>query len=503
MKNIIYILGIIIYITIFNSYSQTIPNSSFEDWKTITYYENPDIYNFSSNIQSYITAGKANVIKTTLSHSGSYAAKLETVKQGEEVIPGMIVLGNLGSSNHSGGYPISTRPDSFKVFLNYSIQPNDTAMLWLLFKKYVEQLDSSVFIGISQAQIYDTQNDYKEFKYDINWFDEFDTNSTKLVPDSFMFIISSSNINNKMKIQGSYIYVDDLSFIGAQTDFPNGNFENWSSVSSEEPDYWNTYNVFGIIFNNKQLAASKTPDSYDGSWALRLQTDKYFLGSDSMYFGFVTNGNLFENEGKNPTGGLAINKTPDKLTFYYKYSPVGYDSAVAGLFLYKYDNINKKRIQLDSSLVTLLPAQQFTLMEIPVNYNEIDIPDTLNITFASSNVIKDDNYKGVGSVLIIDKLDLIYKEGTFTKSKISEDSHISIFPNPAKNYLTLIFDDQLSGNSTINIFNPCGDAVLSKNISHYDSAKSISLNIQNINPGIYILKITNPLYNIVKKIIIE
>ncbi|HOB72542.1 MAG TPA: hypothetical protein PKM18_12235, partial [bacterium] len=45
-----------------------------------------------------------------------------------------------------------------------------------------------------------------------------------------------------------------------------------------------------------------------------------------------------------------------------------------------------------------------------------------------------------------------------------------VFPNPAKNYLTLIFDDQLSGNSIINIFNPCGDAVLSKNISHYDSA---------------------------------
>lgn len=112
----------------------------------------------------------------------------------------------------------------------------------------------------------------------------------------------------------------------AQT-IPNSNFENWTTTTHyEDPQdlYTNNSQAYFSFYNP---VISKTSDSYNGSFAIKMET--HIIGTDTI-FGMLTNGNFQLGGNMN---GQPFTSKPDSFMFQAKYDiPAGDSAVVACLF---------------------------------------------------------------------------------------------------------------------------------------------------------------------------
>ena len=458
MKSLIYSLTALILFFGLNVEGQNIPNSGFENWSNVQYFEDPDGFT-TTNFVSYFADGVANATKTTDSYSGSYALKLETLDTDEGPIAGAAFIGLLGNGAIIGGIPFTERPDSLTGYVKYNVAGIDTAYVAVLFKKFGAPL------GICFVQLTGNQNGYQYFSQPINWLIPI------ISPDTLAIGIISSTLFG-VPVPGSTITVDNLQFVGANTPFPNGDFENWTEFASEEADEWVSSNIFTLP--ESDLSVTKTTDSHEGSFAARIE-NQVTVWDDTL--SFITNGTIGEN---GPTGGIAVDDVPDILSGYYKYIPIGQDSALAGMVLYHYNTTLGITETLDSSYIKLPPANQYTYFEVPVEYYTLPEPDTINIAFSAGNL--DDGFVGLGSVLYIDALEITYKPHIVSVNDNMENTEPAIYPNPVSDRLFFEFANLIHQPIEVLILNANGKLIKSKDTSY---AGKLSIDVENMNAGLY------------------
>ncbi len=449
-KNAILVVTILLFSI--TSMSQSITNSDFENWINDTLYEKPDSFQ-TSNMMAYMFSSAENVTKSTDSYNGIYSARLETFIYGTDTVPGMLLL---GSGEGFTGIPYTDKPDTLTAAIKYNIQANDTAIIMAMFTS------GGNLIGMAGKTFTGSQSSWSLEKIPITFF-------LPAIPDSVILLVCSSNINGD-QISGSWLQVDSLQFTGnSATPIANGNFENWTPLVIEEPYNW--WNINFALTDNTPYSATKTTDAYHGTYALRLETREVF--EDTL--GFITNGRFDEN---GPTGGMQVWQTPDKLTGYYKYTPVGPDSALAALSIYSNSTI------IDSSMIMLGAASTYTYFEISLNYNAWPPPDTLNIAFSSSNMENHANAR-VGSVLFLDSLNLTYKPVSINEAVESKNEFI-VYPNPASNFINIMSKYPVKENVHISIYNTIGSIVLEKTLH---SLSNYKLDISNLKTALYLYSI--------------
>ena len=459
-------IGILLFSAIsFGLFAQSVPNSSFENWSEQTYYEEPDQFN-TSNPLSYSTTTTANVTKTTDAHSGSFAARVETISTGDGVLPGALFIGQIGEETISGGIPFAERPDSVKGFAKYNVANLDTANVAVLFKKF------GAPIGLCFIQFTGTQNNWEEFSAPVTWI------VPVISPDSLATVVVSSTIFAD-PVPGSTISVDDIHFIGASTPYPNGGFENWNEFSGEKADDWTSSNVFTLSTSGASF--TKTDDSFEGTFAAKLET-KLTIFNDTL--AVLTNGKI-GNDG--PFGGMPVSNNPEKLTGYYKYIPDGQDTAFAGITLFRYNDNTGITSVLEEAFIQLPPANEYTPFEIPVFYDQFPIADTVNIAFSARN-IDEDAQLGLGSILIIDALNISYKPPpTGIADKLTKDD-FKVYPNPASENLNFEFTEAFQNNVNVTILNILGKTILQETISASRS-QSFKLDVSKFESGIYFYRL--------------
>jgi len=474
MKTKMLLLFLLSFICISGLQSQAITNGSFENWSQQLLYEDPVPY-ITTNMNVFMMGAGSNVTKSTDHHGGNFSARLETILAGTDTVFGGMFIGMPGSGGISGGYAISTHPDSLRLFTKFDVKPNDTAYVLVLFK------NAGSMIGVGSFKFYGTQNSFTEYKSAVNWFSLVNT-------DTIAVIVTASNLDYA-KIPGSTIYLDDLSFVNSVTPFPNGDFETWNSVSVENPDDWFTMNFANSPGN---YSVTQSTDSYDGIYAAQIENVITTYG-DTM--GFITNGRFGSN---GPEGGMHVLLNPEKVNGYYKYTPVGLDTALAGCFIFGYDNFGNYGL-LDSSLIKLEPKTSYTYFEIPIAYNSWPLADTLNISFASGNIENGNSFVGLGSTLLIDKLEVFYKPMSVNESSAG-DNTFNIFPNPANGVVSI--NSHNGQPYYIELYNENGQKMYSE---FFNTAGTFvnHLNLSALSKGFYYLKIQNGENSISKKLIIQ
>ncbi|MCD4665492.1 MAG: PCMD domain-containing protein, partial [Bacteroidales bacterium] len=343
MKKLVLLLILTIYFTQL-VFTQDIQNSGFEDWTNQVLFEEPDQFT-SSNILSYPSIGEPNVTKTTDAYSGNYAVRLETVAVDEESLTGAIFIGEPGDEAVIGGVPFTERPDSIKGYAKYNVPAGDTAYVLALFKKL------GIPLGICLVPFVGEQTEYQQFSMAVQWLNPI------LSPDTLATGVLSSSMFSE-PIPGSWIIVDSIHFVGASTPYPNGSFEDWNTFSSEEPDNWFTSNIFTLLAG--EASVTKSEDSYEGNFAVRIEST-LTMWDDTL--GLVTNG-TFGDDG--PMGGMPVDNIPDVLSGYYKYTPVGPDTALAAIALYHYNETTGMTETLEENLIKLPAAEDYTYFEIEV-----------------------------------------------------------------------------------------------------------------------------------------
>lgn len=373
-------------------------NGGFEDWLSVQ-LEHPDAWE-TSNSEVFERGIDLNATKVSSGFNDTYAIRLETKGSSEEAIVGYCINGSGDPMEGIGGIPYSMQPDSFIFNAKLGIVDGDSAIYLVIFKKEgnIISLNLGKFSG----------NDPETWKRHA-----FKLQALPVAPDSVIIGIASSDAfeENNIKL-GSFIVVDNLHFSTSQS-ILNGDFEEWTTQSFDEPLAWmsNNYSLVRIGKNYVE----KTSDAYRGTSACKITT--VYEASYDYYFAEIMNGRFGETIWD---GGFSYSETKDTLMGWYKYMPNQTDTAIVNIVFKK----NGSEIYWSGTI--LLPSDTYKKFEIPLNLPSV--PDSAMIQIMSSNWPL--SMSNVGSVLIIDELQF---KSDLLATKTSDAPAVAgfdIYPNP-------------------------------------------------------------------------
>ncbi len=458
MNKVVFIT-ISLFLVSFVMKSQTISNAGFESWSNQFLYEDPDGYS-SSNALSIGALGEPNALKTSDAFSGSFAVNLETIPTAENPVKGAIYIGQVGEEMIWGGIPFTERADSVTGYVKFDVMPGDTAYVGVLFKKLGQPL------GVCLATFIGTQDEYQYFSQPVQWF------IPVVSPDTIAVAILSSALFGEAVV-GSKLTIDNVSFVGTTTPFPNGDFENWTEYSSDEADNWFSTNLF-----SKPLGLTpviKSSDSYEGNFAAQLESMLTYF--DDTLSG-ITNGH-YSFDG--PVGGMPVVQIPETLSGFYKYTSAENNEASANIRLFRYNpSLGESELLAEESLI-LAPSANYTSFDLSIQYSAYPPPDTVNIFFSVEN-----SYQAkTGGILLVDDLNMTFKPVGIVTAEDKLQGRI--FPNPAKDEIFVEIANIDNMGVSVSIFNTTGHKVLKKQIS--SSTSAIGLDISELSSGLYFYQV--------------
>jgi hypothetical protein len=448
----------------------TITNGDFENWSTMTLYENTDVWNTGNRYDE--TGPLLSTLKSTDAQNGSFSARMESSIVGQDTTFGFVLLGDIGDFGPSAGYPYTTTADTIKGWYKYDIIPGDSATIIVsFFSGGVPTMDLVTFTG--------TQNSWTEFVYPIN--------SGLVVPDSVAIGFASSNAFANFALDGSWLMIDNISFassIGSTDPIPNGDFENWVDVDTEDPDSWTTYNA--QLAQTGFATTTKTTDANSGNFAVQMET--IGLGNEfggEPVPGIITNGNLGQ---QGPTGGVPYVAQPTMFSGFYKYTATPGDTGrVAVTF---WDNGIPSAFVYREFHQTVATYTQFTdAVTVPT------VPDSMNIFFWSGD--------SAGSTLILD--DIQFSGGNVGVYEFDGNlDKFNVYPNPASDVVTLEFELSQVSDLSLNVYDASGRLVLKEAFGSQASGESRrTLDISSLQAGIYTYQLIADKKAVTKKLIVR
>ncbi|MDQ3072847.1 MAG: T9SS type A sorting domain-containing protein [Bacteroidota bacterium] len=449
----------------FGLFAQPIINADFENWNVLNFPQEPQLYR-TSNIAAIQATFAPNVTKDSSNvPSGKYAVKAMTVSGPDGNIPGAAFTGNIKGSidnyTFEGGLPFTAMPDSVGGYFKTNITGTDSGALIIVFKRGGTPIN---YVNINFGG---SLSGYTAFKKDIPNF--------IFPPDSIFVLVISGQPDNTQP--GNFVMVDSAYFINSVTPFPNGDFENWITRSLQDPAGWSTPNALSIL--QGEPSVTRTTDAYNGTYAVSIKTVPGINNNDKI--GFVVLGQLNIEDGLEVTGGMPVTTTPRKLTGYYKYAPVGQDSALAGIRFYKFNTATGQSEQIGEYIEKLAPAATYTKFQVDIDLSQQ--PDTAVIILASSNLLDRTAYSAVGSVLVVDELRLDTSTGAGIMPSVQP--LLGVFPNPGQDRVIIQIPFGPS-QGALNVTDMSGRTIFEEAIN---GRERISVDMGSYPPGIYFIRV--------------
>lgn len=318
------------------------------------------------------------------------------------------------------------------------------------------------------------QTTWKRFSYPIN----------APTSDSLMIAIAGGNPLNKFNgIVGTWIQFDDIKLKkgGQEINIVNGDFENWSSMSWEVPDNWNTSNIWA--FGESALPVTKTATSYSGSYALELTTLASVNHTGDTLWAGITNGMWSDN---GPIGGQPYSVSPTAVECYYKYTPTGSGDGVRLNIEFKK---NGSVIGNYGNYFTTAEAN-YTHWTQPITPMT---PDTVLITIS--------NNRNFGSKFTIDNLDFLFPVGVSEHLKVEK---LVSYPNPATDVLKIKFNLIKENNVSIRLIDILGKELVNRHLGNLSSGEYREIfNTSSFDTGVYFIEFTLGNEKVVERFVVK
>jgi hypothetical protein len=437
----------------------------FENWTQNTV---DALLDYETMVYQSPLIGSSTTIKSTDAFTGNYSIRLETVlSSSNDTAFGYFLSGD--PDNNAPGQavtlPFPGAIDSIVGWYKYDIMPNDSAV----FLAQAFGLGSPTGGGV--YYIKGQQPTWKRFAYAVE------------APgsDSLMVAAASSDaLNDYNGVPGTWIQFDDIQLKGPSVtaNILNYSFENWTTISWDNPDGWNTANDYA--FNASLMPAVKTIDSYAGSFALELNT---ITNDEGDTIGGIASNGTFDQNGF--VGGTPYTADPIGIEFYYKNSLTGIDTSWASI---AFKNNGSTILQTGSQLAAVGTYTMFSQMfSLPMT------PDTILLgVYAGENP---------GSSLLIDNIDFIFPVGITEEITVEE---LVTYPNPVTDLLKIRFNIKNNNEVSIRLIDAvCKELV---NLSLGSLTSGIyreSFNTSNFSNGVYFLEFTLGTEKIVERFIVE
>jgi len=271
----------------------------------------------------------------------------------------------------------------------------------------------------------------------------------------------------------------------------NGHFEEFQT------EYFYTLNSLYAEKNDPgpaDITAWKDGNAQNGNFCIKLVSGKITVNDDIFLPGMVgTINEDFVREFITSGGNVTMHRdwlgydTPRALEGWYKYNPVGGDSALIEIGFHRGGN-QPHFLQKLIIKETVNEWSKF-FIEIPKQYWNMEFTDIRVIFVASAGV----NFEELtlckgqkGSTLWIDNISLNYTyEGEGIKQNLFSSISTKTFPNPANDLLNIELNEHFNGK--ISVYNVAGNMIMEENIYGMES----QLNISTLASGNYFYKLIN------------
>lgn len=309
----------------------------------------------------------------------------------------------------------------------------------------------------------------------------------------FNFVCKSENSKTLKHIFLFFLVIFSSNFAFSQD--LNLSFETWVNLTGfRNPDKWDTSNETYPI--GTYVPVTRETDAQSGTYSVKLKST-YISQVGATLIGVATLGDFEINTSTlkaRVSGGEKFTQRPQKLTGFYKYTPIDGDSCGIMVDLFKYNSTKKQRDTIASAIFTSgLNISTWTYFEIPLKYYSTQNPDSLNIIALSS----DTSDIKIGSSLWLDNLSFqgtvdYVEENLFSKS-------IQIFPNPSSYFINLEMEDLKIKDLKIRVFNVDGKVIF----ENTNNEKIIKIDVSNFAKGIYFMWINSDEKTAIKKFTVE
>jgi len=274
--------------------------------------------------------------------------------------------------------------------------------------------------------------------------------------------------------------------VESNAQIPNNGFENWENYADpanpsniyQKPDQW-----IGLLPKSPStfsFSIVQNSDNYPpgtGQYSMIVKTDSV-NGVD----GLAASYDLFPSD-LTPQyfpPAFPINYRPTSLFLYYKYFPVKGDSMRVAGYFYKNRVVIGGFEYISSQIVS-----EWTQLEIPINYNAPDIPDSATIILTTFNKIQHDS-----SMLYVDNL-------SFDNPVTSIDENLQVYlpenfilfqnyPNPFNARTIIKYSVYKTSPVTIKLYDIIGKEVATLlNEEKTPGDYTIEFDAEGLSSGIY------------------
>ncbi len=306
-----------------------------------------------------------------------------------------------------------------------------------------------------------------------------------------------------MKYHTLSIIAVSLLTLTASAQIPNNGFENWTTIGSYElPNGWSTLN--NATATNSVFTATKGTPGSPGNSYLKL-TSK--TNGASITNGIAVSGRL-DTIALKPISGFAYNQRP--ATFAGKWQHMIYGSSQGSIKVLttKWNPSLMMRDTIAHAEQTLSGmAMSWANFNINLMYmDSVNYPDSCIIVLQSSgsnpknnDYLWVDNLAFTGTVAIY--LDTTSTVGINENKQISRS--LSLFPNPAKEFIQVHYTLDQAQSVRIDVYDVAGKLYRSEKKDHQVGEVIERVNVKDLPPGNYFIKITAKDFTGTKKIIIE
>lgn len=376
-----------------------IPNASLEDWTDTEIFEDLDRY-VTSNVEIFYRT--TPLTATRVAGADGNALRLET---------STTALGKMTNGNFfvdgSGGMAYSDQPDSVKAVVRYDVPLGERATIRVEFSK------GGTLVAFGQISLEGTEGNFVTVAAPISQFTD--------APDLVNLVIKSSDV----LAAGSYVEVDHLEFTGGVAQLPNNDFENWSDLNIEDPEFWITYNVGNLIFK-QESCVKRTTDAFVGTYAMEISPQIHYL------FGGPQRNSLMQTMGITPDRALLpLDFNPEKFRLHYKYSTPETDSAVVAVSFFRVNDMTGALEQMGTIFDFIHPSADYDVFELDIDFAMQ--PDSFGIIMAADADEAFNSIPEEGRVLIVDNFVL-----DFNTSLVNNGyEEVMAYPNPTSSWVNL------------------------------------------------------------------
>ncbi len=177
------------------------PNGDFEEW---TEFSSEEAENWQSTNILTMPASSLSMVKTTDSHSGSYAARLESQVTNWDDTIAFITNGRVGEDGPFGGMPVEDIPATLSGYYKYFPTGQDSAIASLTLYHYNPSTGKSDVLDEVFLKLPATDT-YTYFEVPVDYYSLPEPDTVNIAFGSGNFVSPGAYIG-----LGSTLYVDDL-----------------------------------------------------------------------------------------------------------------------------------------------------------------------------------------------------------------------------------------------------------------------------------------------------